>query len=108
MLLQKKQCRPLWKKYPHITVECEYGAWTGWEEKQVLKYSERRCADVLQIGSNWVHDYSKGGESFLDLYQYSDIIDLTQFPEDKLKRGRSKWKADGYSDFSDRPSVLLE
>ena len=40
---------------------------------------------MLQIGSNWVHDYSKGGESFLDLYQYSDIIDLTQFPEDKLK-----------------------
>ena len=23
-------------KYPDIKVECEYGAWTGWEEKQSL------------------------------------------------------------------------
>ena len=78
-------CLAFMEKYPNITVECEYGAWTGWEEKQSLSILSGDCADVLQLGSNWVHDYSKGGESFLDLYQYSDIIDLTQFPEDKLK-----------------------
>lgn len=81
----EKAVQAFMEKYPHITVECEYGAWTGWEEKQSLSILSGDCADVLQIGSNWVHDYSKGGESFLDLYQYSDIIDLTQFPEDKLK-----------------------
>lgn len=72
-------------KYPNIKVETEYGAWTGWEEKQSLGILSGECADVIQIGSNWVTDYSKGGESYLDLNQYSDIIDLTQFPEDKLK-----------------------
>ena len=81
----EKAVQAFMEKYPNITVECEYGAWTGWEEKQSLSILSGDCADVLQLGSNWVHDYSKGGESFLDLYQYSDIIDLTQFPEDKLK-----------------------
>ena len=34
-------------KYPDIKVECEYGAWTGWEEKQSLAIHHgavERCA----------------------------------------------------------------
>ncbi|MCI6888190.1 MAG: ABC transporter substrate-binding protein [Lachnospiraceae bacterium] len=73
------------KKYPYITVETEYGAWTGWEEKQSLNILSGECADVMQIGSNWVTDYSKGGTAYYDLYQLKDVIDLTQFPEEKLK-----------------------
>ncbi|WP_077613259.1 ABC transporter substrate-binding protein [Clostridium sp. Marseille-P2415] len=81
----EKAVKAFMKKYPDITVDTEYGAWTGWEEKQSLSILSGECADVIQIGSNWVTDYSKGGESYLDLYQYSDVIDLSQFPEDKLK-----------------------
>nr|WP_286131100.1 ABC transporter substrate-binding protein [Clostridium sp. 12(A)] len=73
------------EKYPNIKVTAEYGAWTGWEEKQSLGILSGECADVIQIGSNWVKDYSKGGETYLDLNQYTDVLDLTQFPEDKLK-----------------------
>lgn len=73
------------EKYPYITVETEYGAWTGWEEKQSLGILSGECADVMQIGTNWVTDYSRGGTSYYDLYQLADIIDLTQFPEDKMK-----------------------
>lgn len=81
----EKAVEAFMKKYPNIKVDCEYGAWTGWEEKQSLSILSGECADVIQIGSNWVTDYSRGGESYLDLYQYSDIVDLKQFPEDKLK-----------------------
>lgn len=81
----EKAVEAFMQKYPNITVECEYGAWTGWEEKQSLNILSGECADVIQIGSNWVTDYSRGGESFLDLYQYSDLLNLSQFPEDKLK-----------------------
>ncbi|WP_124065384.1 ABC transporter substrate-binding protein [Clostridium sp. E02] len=73
------------EKYPNITVDTEYGAWTGWEEKQSLGILSGECADILQMGSNWVTDYSRGGDSFLDLNQYSDVLNLSQFPEDKLK-----------------------
>lgn len=81
----EKAVQAFMEKYPNITVECEYGAWNGWEEKQSLSILSGDCADVIQIGSNWVHDYAKGGESYLDLYQYGDIIDLSQFPEEKMK-----------------------
>ena len=73
------------EKYPYITVETEYGAWTGWEEKQSLNILSGECADVMQIGTNWVTDYSRGGTSYYDLYQLSDVIDLSQFPEEKMK-----------------------
>ena len=34
-------------KYPDIKVECEYGAWTGWEEKQSLAIQGGNAADVM-------------------------------------------------------------
>lgn len=39
------------EKYPNIKVEAEYGAWTGWEEKQALAIQGGNAADVMQI--NW-------------------------------------------------------
>lgn len=82
----EKAVQAFMEKYPWITVENEYGAWTGWEEKQSLNILTGECADVMQIGSNWVTDYSQGGTSYLDLYQYGDIIDLSQFPEEQMKQ----------------------
>ena len=54
----EKAVQAFMEKYPWITVENEYGAWTGWEEKQSLNILTGECADVMQIGSNWVTDYS--------------------------------------------------
>lgn len=73
-------------KYPNIHVEPEYGAWTGWEEKQSMNIIGGNAADVMQINWNWIDSYSQGGSSFADLHQYSDVLDLTQFPEDSLKQ----------------------
>jgi len=82
----EKAVQAFMEKYPYITVDCEYGAWTGWEEKQSLNILSGECADVMQIGSNWVTDYSQNGTSYYDLYQLGDTIDLTQFPEEKMKQ----------------------
>ncbi|MDO5415976.1 MAG: ABC transporter substrate-binding protein [Lachnospiraceae bacterium] len=71
-------------KYPNIHVEPEYGAWSGWEEKQSMNLIGGQAADVMQINWNWIDSYSKGGTSFADLKQYSDVLDLTQFPEDSV------------------------
>lgn len=68
-------------KYPNITVTPEYGAWTGWEEKQSLNILGGNAADVMQINWNWIEAYSNNGANFADLNQYSDVLDLTQFPE---------------------------
>jgi oligogalacturonide transport system substrate-binding protein len=73
------------EKYPYITVEAEYGAWNGWEEVQSMNIIGGNAADVMQINWNWIDAYSNNGENFIDLNQYADVLDLTQFPEDSLK-----------------------
>lgn len=78
-------------KYPNITVECEYGAWTGWEEKQALAIQGGNAADVMQINWNWITSYSGNGTNFADLSDYGDILDLSQFDSDVL----AQCEADG-------------
>lgn len=71
-------------KYPNIKVTPEYGAWTGWEEKQSLNILGGNAADVMQINWNWIESYSQGGKSFANLEDYSDVLDLTQFTPESL------------------------
>lgn len=79
------------EKYPYITVTTEYGAWSGWEEKQALNIMGGNAADVMQINWNWIESYSGNGTNFANLEDYSDVLDLTQFPSDALEL----CKADG-------------
>ncbi|MEW4414814.1 ABC transporter substrate-binding protein [Clostridium sp. AN503] len=79
------------EKYPNINVTPEYGAWTGWEEKQSLNILGGNSADVMQINWNWIESYSGNGTNFANLEDYSDVLDLTQFPESSLEL----CKADG-------------
>jgi oligogalacturonide transport system substrate-binding protein len=72
------------EKYPYITVDAEYGAWNGWEEAQSMNILGGNAADVMQINWNWIDSYSNNGENFLDLNDYADVLDLTQFPQSSL------------------------
>lgn len=73
------------EKYPNIKVTPEYGAWTGWEEKQSLNILGGNSADVMQINWNWIESYSQGGTSFANLEDQSDVLDLTQFSPESLE-----------------------
>lgn len=73
-------------KYPDIKVTPEYGAWSGWEQKQSLALSSGTGSDMMQINWNWIDNYGKNGTTFMDLNQFGDIIDLTQFPADVLEQ----------------------
>lgn len=79
------------EKYPNINVTPEYGAWSGWEEKQSLNILGGNAADVMQINWNWIESYSGNGTNFVNLEDYADVLDLTQFPENALE----SCKADG-------------
>ena len=79
------------EKYPNIVVTAEYGAWTGWEEKQSLNIIGGNAADVMQVNWNWIESYSGNGTNFANLEDYADVLDLTQFPESSLE----VCKADG-------------
>lgn len=70
--------------YPNITVEATYGAWSGWEDTKSTALYSNTAEDVMQVNWNWLSQYSPDGSKFVDLNQYSDIIDLTQFSQSSL------------------------
>ncbi len=72
------------EKYPNITVEMQYAAWTGWEDKMSASFATGTAPDVNQINWNWITSFSSDGSAFYDLNKVSDILDLTQFSEDNL------------------------
>ena len=51
----------------------------------------RHGPDLMQINWNWIESYSGNGTNFANLEDYSDVLDLTQFPSDSLEL----CKADG-------------
>ena len=69
---------------PDITVLCEYGAWSGWEEATAAALYAGTEPDVMQVNWNWLTDYSSETTGFLDLYAFSDIIDLQQYDAEVL------------------------
>lgn len=50
---QRRHVRHLWKKYPNIKVECEYGAWDGWAEKVATQLAAGTAPDLMQVNWNW-------------------------------------------------------
>lgn len=68
-------------KYPNITVEATYGAWSGWEDTKSTALYSNTAEDIMQVNWNWLSQYSGDGSKFVDLNQYSDLIDLTQFAD---------------------------
>lgn len=70
--------------HPEITVHTEYGAWSGWEEAAATALYAGTEPDVMQINQNWLTDYNSDRIGFLDLQNYSDIIDLSQYSQNVL------------------------
>lgn len=96
------------EKYPNITVETQYAAWTGWEDKMSASFATGTAPDVNQINWNWITSFSSDGSAFYDLNKVSDILDLTQFSENKLKCLYRCKRAAGSSSCHDRTYFLLE
>lgn len=68
--------------YPGITVETTFAAWDGWEEKMATAFVAGTAQDVNQVNWNWITQYDSDGTTFLDLNEYADYIDMTQFVND--------------------------
>lgn len=70
--------------HPEVSLHTEYAAWSGWEEATAAALYAGTEADVMQVNRNWLSDYSSDTSGFLDLRDYSNIIDLTQYDDDVL------------------------
>ena len=71
-------------EHSNITVNPTFAAWSGWEDTMSTKFAGGVAEDVCQINWNWLYNYSKSGQTFIDLNSVSDYLDLTQWDESKL------------------------
>lgn len=71
---------------PNISFKPNYGAWTGWEDSMSTALYAGSAQDINQVNWNWIYNYDNGGETFLDLNEYADYIDLTQFDAAALEQ----------------------
>lgn len=68
-------------KYPNITVEAEYEAFSGHEEKVALALKAGSAADVIQLNMDWVSAYSPNGDTFYDLNKVSNVLNLDNYEQ---------------------------
>ena len=67
-----------------ITVNPTFAAWSGWEDTMSTKFAGGVAEDVCQINWNWLYNYSKNGQTFIDLNSTTDYLDLSQWDEAQL------------------------
>ncbi|MBO5266538.1 MAG: carbohydrate ABC transporter substrate-binding protein [Ruminiclostridium sp.] len=72
------------KKYPNIKVECQFGAWSGWEDSMSTAFYAGTAPDVNQVNWNWISNYSGDGSIFLDMNKVSGTFDLSQYDQSAL------------------------
>lgn len=78
-----------------ISVNPEYGEWSGFKEKMDVEIYSNTEADVMQINYDWMHKYCKDGDDFYDLNKLSDYIHLNNFTSSELEYGEFNGKLVG-------------
>ena len=66
-------------EHSNITVNPTFAAWSGWEDTMSTKFAGGVAEDVCQINWNWLYNYSKNGQTFIDLNSTTEFLDLSQW-----------------------------
>lgn len=74
------------KENPNIKIEAEYGGFDGYQDKVSAALSGGTEADILQLDHPWMATFmSQNPDFFLDVTEYSDILNLDGFSKDFLE-----------------------
>ena len=73
--------------HPDIKVNCSYSEWSGYEARNRIRMVSDTEADIMLINVGWLDDFSADGTGYYDLSKVSDVLDLSNFPEDALQYG---------------------
>jgi len=71
-------------RYPHITVDHEFGAFQGWMDNMVIQLAGQVEPDIMQVNYAWVHAFGGGTNVFLDLNTVSNVLDLSEWSPELL------------------------
>jgi oligogalacturonide transport system substrate-binding protein len=71
-------------KYPGISINVNFGAWSDWETAKAAEYLSNNNPDIQQTNFDWIGKYDADGTTYLDLNTVADVLDLTQYSADVL------------------------
>ena len=66
-------------EHSNITVNPTFAAWSGWEDTMSTKFAGGVAEDVCQINWNWLYNYSKNGQTFIDLNTTTSFVHIWIF-----------------------------
>ena len=69
--------------HPEVTIEPEYSAFDGYQEKVVTQLAGGTVADLFHIDAPWMMEWVGRGDYFTDLYQ-QDILDYSSIGKELL------------------------
>lgn len=72
------------RRNPNIKIDAEYGGMSGYREKYVTQLAGGQAPDIFTVDTPWVSEFYQEGDFFVDLYEYKDLVDLSQFDQDFL------------------------
>lgn len=70
---------------PEVTIEPEYSAFDGYQEKVVTQLSGGTVADLFHIDVPWMDEWVERGDYFTDLYE-QDILDYSGIDDELLEQ----------------------
>lgn len=73
------------KEHPNVTIEAEYGGYDGYFEKLTTQLSGGTVADIIQYNANTVSDLMEIGDVFVNLEDYADVLDTSDFNQEFIK-----------------------
>lgn len=77
------------ERYPHITLEPEFGGWSGYWEKRALEATARELPDIFQTSFAWLIELVEGKSVIpLDPFIEAGTIDTTYIEDALLDIGR--------------------
>lgn len=82
------------EKHGH-TISPEFTGFSGHFEKVATQIAGGTEADIMQINWPWLPIFSKNGEGFADLSQFSDTLDLSQWSDAQIEAGSINGKLNG-------------
>ncbi len=71
------------EKNPNVTIDVEYGAFSGWDQKMLTMLSGREEPDIMQLNYNWIHSFGKGANVFYDLNTLENL-DTSNWAQSEL------------------------
>lgn len=70
---------------PGVKIEAQYSAFAQYRDKFNIQLTSGASADIMAVDAPWADGLVASGDYFLDLSQYADVLDMSQFDDSMVE-----------------------